>query len=402
METSFVPVLFGADINVYSMARAFHEAYGIKTVAYGMYPSGVCYGSGIIDYRVRPNNDDPAVVLRNVEEAAREFHDKTLLVLGCGDNYLTSISANLSRYPQNVIAPYIGLEQMETLIHKERFYALCDQYGIDHPATFVYHKGMGHDFTLPFDGPFVVKPAESATYWDHPFDTQKKAYVLQTRQEVDRVIDEIYDHGYEDSLILQDFIPGDDTNMRVLTCYSDGAGQVRLMCLGHVLLEEHTRHGIGNHAVIITEAEPGLCETFRRFLEDIHFVGFSNFDIKYDPRDNKFKAFEINCRQGRSNYYVTGAGYNLAKLLVEDRIEHRPQPLVITKNRHLWRAIPRKVAYDYIPSRFHAEMKALERAGAAVNPLYYGADRNLIHKLRVWRIQHRQYKWYASSMEKPQ
>ena len=40
METSFVPVLFGADINVYSMARAFHEAYHIRTVAYGMYPSG--------------------------------------------------------------------------------------------------------------------------------------------------------------------------------------------------------------------------------------------------------------------------------------------------------------------------------------------------------------------------
>ncbi|MCI8476830.1 MAG: ATP-grasp domain-containing protein [Oscillospiraceae bacterium] len=402
METSFVPVLFGADINVYSMARAFHEAYGIKTVAYGMYPSGVCYGSGIIDYRVRPNNDDPAVVLRNVEEAAQEFADKTLLVLGCGDNYLTSIAANLPRYPKNVIAPYISLEQMEALIHKERFYALCDQYGIDHPATFVYHKGMGHDFVLPFDGPFVVKPAESATYWDHPFDTQKKAYILQTRAEVDKVIDEIYDHGYEDSLILQDFIPGDDTNMRVLTCYSDGEGKVRLMCLGHVLLEEHTRHGIGNHAVIITEEEPALCETFRRFLEEIHFVGFSNFDIKFDPRDNKFKAFEINCRQGRSNYYVTGAGYNLAKLLVADRIEHTPQPLVVTKNRHLWWAIPKKVAYDYIPSRFHAEMKTLDRNGASVNPLYYSADRNLIHKLRVWRIQHRQYKWYASSMEKPQ
>ena len=54
-------------------------------------------------------------------------------------------------------------------------------YGIDHPATFVYKKGMGHDFTLPFGGPFVVKPAESYTYWDHPFPTQKKAYILQTR-----------------------------------------------------------------------------------------------------------------------------------------------------------------------------------------------------------------------------
>ena len=38
MENRFVPLLLGADINVYSMARAFHEAYGVKTVAYGMYP----------------------------------------------------------------------------------------------------------------------------------------------------------------------------------------------------------------------------------------------------------------------------------------------------------------------------------------------------------------------------
>lgn len=400
MESNFVPVLFGADINVYSMARAFHEAYGIKTVAYGMYPSGVCYGSDIIDYRVRADNDAPEVVLKSVEEAAEEFSEKTLLVLGCGDNYLTSIAGNLPNYPSNAIAPYVSLEQMERLIHKEQFYALCDQYGIDHPATFVYRKGMGHDFSLPFDGPFVVKPAESATYWDHPFDTQKKAYILQTRAEVDQVLDEIYEHGYQDSIIIQDFIPGDDTNMRVLTCYSDADGKVRLMCLGHVLLEEHTRHGIGNHAVIITEDEPELCETFRRFLEEIHFVGFSNFDIKFDPRDRRFKAFEINCRQGRSNYYVTGAGYNLAEIFVNDRIKHQPQPLVVTKNRHLWWAIPKKVAYDYIPARFHAEMKALDRAGAAVNPLYYSADRNLVHKLRIWRIQHRQYGWYASSMKK--
>ena len=402
MDQPFVPLLLGADINVYSMARAFHEAYGVKTVAYGMYPSGPCYGSAIIDYRVSERNDEPEIVLENVRHVAAEFPDKTILLLGCGDNYLTSIAANLPNYPANVVAPYVSLEQMEGLIHKERFYALCDQYGIDHPRTFVYQKSMGHDFTLPFPGPFAVKPAESATYWDHPFDTQKKAYILQTREEVDAVIDDIYGHGYEDSLIIQDFIPGGDENMRVLTCYSDGAGKVRLMCLGHVLLEEHTRHGIGNHAVIITEPNAELCETFRRFLEDIHFVGFSNFDIKFDPRDGSYKAFEINCRQGRSNYYVTGAGYNLARFLVEDRVFHQEQPLVVTENRHLWWAIPKKVAYDYIPKRLHPEMKALEKAGAAVNPLWYSADHALMHKLRVWRIQRRQYGWYASSMEKPQ
>lgn len=399
-ELPFVPLLLGADINVYSMARAFHEAYGVKTVAYGMYPSGPCFGSDIIDYRVCRDNDTPENVLKNVSAAAAEFPDKTILVLGCGDNYLTAIAENLNNFPKNVIAPYVGLEQMEGLIHKERFYALCDKYGIDHPATYVYHKGEGHGFTLPFDGPFVVKPAESATYWDHPFDTQKKAYVLQTRAEVDAVIDDIYHHGYEDSLIIQDFIPGDDSYMRVVTNYSGEDGKVRLMCVGHVLLEEHTRHGIGNHAVIITEDCPEICEQLRAFLEEIHFVGFSNFDVKYDQRDGKYKVFEINCRQGRSNYYVTGAGYNLAEYLVEDRIYHKPRALTVTKNRHLWRVIPQKVAYDYISSKYHAEMKALIRAGVWVNPLFYPPDRNLVHKLRILKDQWRYKQRYASSTEK--
>ncbi|MCI8475316.1 MAG: ATP-grasp domain-containing protein [Oscillospiraceae bacterium] len=399
-DQPFVPLLLGADINVYSMARAFHEAYGVKTVAYGMYPSGPCYGSAIIDYRVCAHNDEPEKVLENVRHVAAQFPDKTILLLGCGDNYLTSIAANLDRYPDNVIAPYVPLEQMEELIHKEKFYAMCGKYGIDHPETFVYRKGMGHDFALPFSGPFVVKPAESATYWDHPFPTQKKAYILQTREEVDQVIDDIYNNGYADSLIIQDFIPGGDENMRVLTCYSGADGRVRLMCLGHVLLEEHAPHAIGNHAVIITEDNEELCRPFRAFLEDIHFVGFSNFDIKYDSRDGKYKAFEINCRQGRSNYYVTGAGYNLAQFLVEDVVEHKPQELVVTKNRHLWWVLPKKVAYDYISPAFHQEMKALDKAGASVDPLWYRGDKALIHKLRIWNQQRRQHQKYAENMEK--
>lgn len=400
MEQNFIALLLGADINVYSMARAFHEAYGIKTVAYGMYPSGPCFGSDMIDYRVCEHNDRPEIVLKNVTAVSREFADKKVILLGCGDNYLTAIAENLPNFPDNIIAPYINLALMETLIHKEKFYALCDQYGIDYPTTFVYQKGMGHDFNLPFEAPYVVKPAESATYWDHPFDTQKKAYILQTRAEVDRVLDEIYAHGYEDSLIIQDFIPGDDSYMRVVTGYSGADQKVRLLCLGHVLLEEHTRHGIGNHAVIITEYEPELCAKLRGFLEDIGYTGFSNFDVKFDQRDGKYKVFEINCRQGRSNYYVTGAGYNLAKYLVEDRIEHREAALLVTKNRHLWRVVPQKVAYDYIPQKFHGEMKALIQSGDVVNPLFYSPDRNLVHKLRLVKDQIRYFKRYASSMEK--
>ena len=75
--------------------------------------------------------------------------------------------------------------------------------------------------------------------------------------------------------------------MRVLTCYSDRRGKVKMMCLGHVLLEEHTPHGVGNHAVILTESCAEITDKFKKLLEDMNFVGFSNFDIKYDERDGK-------------------------------------------------------------------------------------------------------------------
>ena len=48
---SFQPLLFGGDINVYSVARAFHEAYGVKSVAFGKFHTFPCAFSSIIDYR---------------------------------------------------------------------------------------------------------------------------------------------------------------------------------------------------------------------------------------------------------------------------------------------------------------------------------------------------------------
>jgi len=382
-DCSFQPLLFGGDINVYSVARAFHEAYGVRIIAFGKFVSFPCAYSSIIDYRPCLENEDPEVFLQNVKNVAAECPDRTVLVIGCGDSYVKLAAHLKDQFPSNVKCNYISGELMDRLTDKEQFYALCDQYGVAHPLTFVYDKSMGHDFTLPWGPPYVAKPADGVAYWATGHNELKKVYICQSWEELLAALDEVYAAGYPCKMILQEFIPGDDSYMRVLTNYSDTHGRVKLMCLGHVLLEEHSPHGIGNHAVIITEYDQKLCDSLRQMLEDLGYVGFSNFDIKLDRRDGKYKVFEINCRQGRSNYYVTGSGHNIARYLVGDLVEGKDLPLTVVESRSLWRMLPRRLAFKFIPKRYHQEMRALIRAGADHHSLVCPADASLRRRLRV-------------------
>lgn len=401
MSQNFIPLLFAGDINVYSVARAFHEQYDIKPYVYGKYSTGPCYDSRIMKYTANTKIDQQETFLAVVEEFAESHKDQRILAIGCGDSYVQLLSENKDRFPENVIAPYIDIDMMNNLIHKEKFYEMCQEAGVDYPNTFVHKKDLGHQFELPFEAPYIVKPSNGIEYWRHPFATQKKVYKADDIPELYGILDDIYGAGYEDSIIIQDFIPGDDTYMRVLTNYSDKNGQVRLMSLGHVLLEEHTPHGIGNHAVIITEHNEELAVRFKKLLEDMNYIGFSNFDIKYDQRDGKYKVFEINTRQGRSNYYVTGAGQNIAKYLVEDYILENPMETKIITEPSLWMVVPKGVAFRYItPEAYRRTMKELIREGKVVNPLFYSADPGFMRKLRLYKSQLGHYYKYRKYLGK--
>ena len=127
-DCNFQPLLFGGDINVYSVARAFHEAYGVKSIAYGKFLCFPCAYSAIIDYRPCLENEDEAVFLQNIRNVAAECEDKTVLVIGCGDSYVKMAAHLKDQFPANVKCNYISGELLDRLTDKEQFYALCDRH----------------------------------------------------------------------------------------------------------------------------------------------------------------------------------------------------------------------------------------------------------------------------------
>lgn len=394
-ERDFVPVLFGGDINTYSVARAFYEEYQVKSWVLGKYMSGPSCYSKITNYRNNPKMDTEEVLLKAVKKMAQKYKDKKILAIGCGDSYVETISKIKDKFPENVIAPYIDHELMEQLILKENFYKMCEKHGIDYPATLVYSREMGQNVDVQFQYPVILKPSNGVDYFHHPFEGQNKIYKLNSLEEVKKTIEDIYASGYSDKLIIQDMIPGNDEYMRVLTCYSDQNHKVKMMCLGHVLLEEHTPLGLGNHAVIITEPNDALMDKVKNLLEDLNYTGFSNFDIKYDSRDEKYKFFEINCRQGRSNFYVTNSGFNVARYFVEDYVYHKELPFKTAQEEYLWMVVPKAVAYKHVKDpQMKARMKKLVKQRKMVNPLFLRGDLGMKRYLRLVKNHLRQYSNY--------
>jgi len=406
MHEKIMPVLLGADLNCYNIARAFHERYGVRSHAFGRYRIGVTSNTRILDFTVVPDLDDPESAKSMLLEFAKAHSDKIMIAFGCTDAYvelLAKLKPELSEY---YIVPYTDYHLIKRLTDKSRFYELCRRMGIPFPATHVITPEDKPE--IPFRPPVVIKPAVSAEYWKHEFEGMKKVYIAETVEEALGIISKIRAAGYPENIIVQDRIPGDDSHMYVLTAYCDRNAKVRMMCLGHVLLEEHTPKGLGNHAAIITESNPQLCDRLRSLLEEVGFTGYANFDIKYDSRDDTFRVFEINVRLGRSNYYVTAAGNNVAEYIVRDYLEGGftdADGCKISEREIYWRYIPDCIVYKYSTPELASRVRMLKKCGRAYSSLRYGPDLkgNIKRRVYVWLHEKRhigKFKKYYKIPEK--
>ena len=373
------PVLLGGDLNCYNVARAFHEAYGVKSKAFGRYAISATKYSDLIDFTIEPLIDTDEVMLRTLKEYAASHNDGKLILFGCTDDYASMIirhKAELSMYT----CPYTDESLVAPLSYKAEFYQICEKYGIPYPATVVVSAVTAEsDLTadkLGFDYPIVIKPSSSVDYWKHSFDGMKKVYIAKSSSDAEKIISDIYVSGYPEKIILQEFIPGGDSSMRVFTAFSDSKGKVRAMCLGHTMVEEHTPKGLGNHAAIVTENTEKfpLTMKLKALLEDLRYTGFSNFDIKYTGRGDDFRVFEINLRQGRSNMYMTAAGLNVAKLACEV-YDSDGDNCVFCEREHFWHHVPKSVAYKFTEDpELVKKAKALAKSGEETSSLWYPYD----------------------------
>ena len=380
MSQTIVPVLLGADLNCYNIARAFHMKYGVKSYAFARYAISATKYSRIVHFTCVPDIDTDSVMLDTLHRFADAHIGDRMVLFGCTDDYVAMIIRNREELSDFVI-PYPPKEMLTTVSKKAEFYEMCDKFGIPHPDTVVLTDKTTADALSPeklgFSYPIIVKPSSSVDYWKHSFNGMKKVYTADSPERAAEIVNEIYSSGYPEKIILQEFIAGGDSQMRVFTCFSDEHGKVRAMCLGHTMLEDHTPKGLGTHAAIVTEPVSSLpiADKIKDMLEALGYTGFSNFDIKLrEGTKDDFRVFEINLRQGRSNFYLTSAGLNVA-YLANEVYESDGNDCNKVENVVFWHHIPKSTAYKYTEDKALVEKaKKLAREGREYSSVWYTPD----------------------------
>ncbi|WP_058234451.1 carboxylate--amine ligase [Devriesea agamarum] len=376
-DQDFTPVVVGGDIGAYSLARAFHEAYGKSTVVISKLRGWHVDRSRIIDNVTCLDPFDSQALLPVLEDVGRTHPDGKLLLLGSADATVKAIIGLRDRLDQRWVVPYVSREQFDAGTQKQNFTALCERLGIDHPATRVVNlaEDVDPNLEIPFIYPVIAKPAEVSEWKKISFEGKSKVHTVASRHDLLALLRTIRAAGYRESIIVQDMIPGDDQNMRILTCYCDRTSQVRFASWGRTLLEEHSPGAIGNPAAIVTGVNPEMVAQAQKLLSELQWTGYANFDLKYDPRDGKTKFFELNPRLGRSNYYVTAGGHNPVTYYVDELIR-RTLPegtsLIQEQDEVLYTVVPARLVRHY--TTLPDAREQLDRVLAAKkvkNPLVY-------------------------------
>lgn len=393
----FLPIILGTDANAYGIARSFYSLYNIKSLAIGKAPLIETKNSKIIDVKIYNNLTEEKTFKKVMEEIGKKYKKKynNLILISCAEWYTDLIVNNKELLEKYFILPFMDKNIKDKLENKESFYNLCEKYNLDYPKTYIVTKKNKNNISLPFPYPVALKPSSSKDYSKVSFEGKEKSYKIKDENTLKKIINNIYESGYKSSIIIQDFIPGDDDTMWVMNCYSNKKGKVKMMCLGHCILEEHTPYGIGNYKALISDGNKELYEKIKKFLEDIKYVGYSNFDLKYDYRDNKYKLFEINIRQGRSSFFTTAAGNNLAKYLVDDYILNKDENVEYNYNKHLWLATPKKLLKKYVYNKkVLKEALKLIKEKKYTYTLKYKKDKNLYRLFWINRIYLKDYKLF--------
>jgi D-aspartate ligase len=230
-------------------------------------------------------------------------------------------------------------EDLEILMDKTAFAQFAARHGFPVPKTLLVEGGRGWDRVLD-EGPFpcIVKPKYRTIAWrqaDFP-----KGYVASSRDKLRALISTVDD--VEGDYVIQEWIPGPDSNVFFHLAYHDGEGSPVATFTGRKIRQWPPLMGSTSMAEPAQSAE--VQAQAQRLFDLVGFRGLGSVEFKRDPRDGSFKITEPTVgRPNLQSEVATANGVNIAFRAYCDLAQANPERTWVPERNVRWVFIERDI-----------------------------------------------------------
>lgn len=230
---------------------------------------------------------------------------------------------------QPLLAPHLRISQGYTsqraglLLDKWAFGERCRTLGIDVPATFLPETMDDvRAFVREVGLPCIVKP-RAGHLWRNRLSGQK-LLVPNTVQELVRDMETIV--GDPRAVVLQELIPGPESNLGVGAVWADQQGAVQQILTARKIRQFPRQFGSGSR--VVTEDLPEVRRLSADVVARLAYRGLCGTEFKLDPRSQRWRLIEINPRPTLWYDLCRAAGQDLIAAHIAELADvPRPTPL---------------------------------------------------------------------------
>jgi predicted ATP-grasp superfamily ATP-dependent carboligase len=209
-----------------------------------------------------------------------------------GDTYIDFVADHHLELRQHfILAESMQPQASSLLMDKQTFYARCQELGVDMPRTF-----------FPSDEPDVSRAARELRYpaivkptQGHLFRRQMggaKLVEVAGPEEAMRWWCQFRDWGGES--VLQEVVPGPETNIFVGGLYRDTGGTVRSLFTARKSRQYPPMYGSGSYMEACWA--PEISDLSIDLVSKLQYTGICGTEYKWEPRDESWKLIEMNPR----------------------------------------------------------------------------------------------------------
>lgn len=400
----FFVLILGTDANAYYMARCCYEEYKIKPHLIGQRRLAFTKFSNILTVEYCPDFWKEKTFLEVINNYAKNSEYKKILLVSTNETYTEYISKNKEKLNKKFVYNLPSIEIIKTLTNKENFYKTYENSELTFPKTIYFDAKKDKIENIKIQFPLVLKPANVVKYNHVDFVGKNKIYKIDNQSELEKTINIIKNSEYDDRLIIQEFIPGDDSYLFDSVVYVDKNSKCKVISFAQIGMQERTKSMVGNAALLINGFNTfdgnivNQINNIISFIEKIGYMGFAEIDMKYDYRDKTFKVLEINARQGRCSYYLTPLGCNLIKIMVDDVIKNKDIEKKVLTEKVLLTFVPKGIIKKYCTNKkLKKEALKLWKKGNFVKPMDCKLDKNFKRFLMLRKRWLHYYKEYKNS-----